>query len=271
MIEPEFADVDAIRAGLAGNPVWSRIDWVRETGSTNADLADAARAGSPGGRVLVTEHQTAGRGRFARRWETPLGTSIGCSVLLRTARPASDWGWLSLLAGMAVADAIEAATGLDREASASARVQLKWPNDVLIDGRKVCGILAERVEPSSPGELPAAIVGMGINIAMSDDELPVPTATSLRVAGLPERTDDLLIALLHRFGVLFGEWERFGDVRDAYRRRCASIGRELRVMESPDSVLFGRGVDVDAAGRLVVRLADGTERAFAAGDVHHLR
>lgn len=259
------ADVERIRAQLASTPAWTRVDWVPETGSTNADLAAAAHDGAPSGRVLITEHQTAGRGRFARRWETPRGTSLGMSVLVRSPRPASDWGWLSLLTGVAVADGIERATG-----AAPGRVQLKWPNDVLIDARKVCGILSERVE-GSHGLPAAAIIGMGLNVSMADDQLPVPTATSLRLAGLSDDKDAVVVAILVRLAELLRQWERHGDVRDSYARRCASIGRDLRVMESPDSVLVGRGVDVDDEGRLVVQLTNGTRRAFAAGDVHHLR
>lgn len=265
MTEPVFAHIEPIRESLASSPTWTRLDWVQQTGSTNADLATAAHEGAASGRVLIAEHQTAGRGRFARRWETPMGTSLGMSVLVRSARPASDWGWLSLLTGIAVADGIERATG-----AAPGRVQLKWPNDVLIDNRKVCGILCERVE-GGPGLPAAAIIGMGLNVSMADHELPVPTATSLRLAGLPDDKDAVVVAILSRLGDLLRQWERHGDVRDAYVRRCASIGRDLRVMESADSVLPGRGVDVDEHGGLVVQLTDGTRRAFAAGDVHHLR
>lgn len=258
-------DIERVRAALAGVAAWTQVDRVPETGSTNADLAAAAHAGAPGGRVLVTEHQTAGRGRFARRWETPRGTSIGMSVLVRSARPVSDWGWLSLLTGVAVADGIERATG-----ATPGRVQLKWPNDVLLDGRKVCGILSERVEGVA-GLPAAAIIGMGLNISMADHELPVATATSLLLAGLPTDRDAVIVEILRRLAELLRQWERHGDVRDSYARRCASIGRDLRVMESPESVLMGRGVDVDDQGRLVVQLTDGTRRRFAAGDVHHLR
>ncbi|HEX2857516.1 MAG TPA: biotin--[acetyl-CoA-carboxylase] ligase [Propionibacteriaceae bacterium] len=260
---PAPADERAIRAGLSGVPLWTAVRCVRETGSTNADLAAAARAGAASGAVLLGEHQTAGRGRFDRRWETPLGTSIAVSVSLAPRRPVPQWGWLSLLAGVAVRGGILDATGAD-----DARVHLKWPNDVLIDGRKVCGILSEAVETASGWQ---AIVGMGINIALTEHELPVDNATSLRIAGLPENKDALVVATLTRLADLVSDWEAGRDVRERYVRECASVGRRVRIVESPQSVREGLGLDVDTDGRLVVRLDDGSRRAFAAGDVHHLR
>ena len=260
---PAFADERAIRAGLAGVPLWTSVRCIRETGSTNADLVAAARAGAVPGAVLLSEHQTAGRGRFDRRWESPLGSSIAVSVALAPGRPMHDWGWLSLLAGLAVRTGLLEATGAD-----AARLELKWPNDVLIDGRKVCGILAEAVDTPSG---PQAVIGMGINVALADGDLPVPTATSLRIAGLPEDKDALVVATLTRLADLVADWRDGRDVRRVYARYCASIGRRVRVLESVQVVHEGQGVDVDADGRLVVRLDNGVRRAFAAGEVHHLR
>ena len=260
---PAFADERAIRTGLSGVPRWTSVRCIRETGSTNADLAEAARQGAASGAVLLSEHQTAGRGRFDRRWETPLGTSIAVSVSLEPRRPVSEWGWLSLLAGVAVRGGVLEATGAD-----PARVELKWPNDVLIDGRKVCGILSEVVETASGRQ---AVVGMGINIALTEHELPVSNATSLRIAGLPENKDALVVATLTRLADLVADWEQGRDVRGAYARECASVGRRVRIVESAQLTREGVGLDVDTAGRLVVRLDDGSRRPFAAGDVHHLR
>lgn len=132
---------------------WSQVSVVDATGSTNADLAAAARDGAPSGTVLVAEHQRSGRGRFTRSWEAPPGAAIAISVLLRPSLtiPLERWTWLPLLAGLAVADALVQVAGVP--------ARLKWPNDVLIEDRKVCGILVERV-----GD--AAVIGMGINTAL---------------------------------------------------------------------------------------------------------
>lgn len=270
--EPSAVNIDAdqIRQRVR-SPLWRDISAVPETGSTNADLAAEARTGVESGRVLISESQTAGRGRFDRKWETPAGAAIGMSVLLRPTQAMPAWGWLSLVAGMAVAQGIRDATGV-----APHRVQLKWPNDVLIDGLKVCGILAERVESSDAALRPAAVIGMGINIALTHDQLPVPNATSLRLSGLSEDANSLVVAVLDRLATWYAEWDAEGQLRAEYRDQCASIGKRLRVHESvvpgqPGASVEGVGIDVDAQGRLVVRLDNGSTRSFWAGDVHHLR
>ncbi|MGO4956010.1 biotin--[acetyl-CoA-carboxylase] ligase [Luteococcus sp. Sow4_B9] len=259
----EPLDLDRLRELLGHTPLWSDIRWVPSTGSTNADLAALARTSELSGVVLVSEEQTAGRGRFERRWETPAGAALAYSLLLRPERPALDWGWLSLLAGMSVATGVERATG-----AAPGRVELKWPNDVLVDGRKLCGILSERVE-TAPGRA-AAVVGVGINVSLSADELPVPTATSLALAGLAQDKAAVLAEILREFARLFELWERDGQVHDEYEARCASVGAPLRVILDEQTTVLGIGHSVDEWGRLVVRTEQGLQ-AFSAGDVFHLR
>lgn len=248
---------------LGENSSW-RVRWLPATGSTNADLAELAKAGEPAGLVLVADHQDAGRGRFERAWVSPPGSSVSVSALLRPARPALAWGWLSLLVGLAVADGIRSLGG-------GARVGLKWPNDVLVDGRKICGILSERVV-TSLGD--AAICGWGINVSMAQDELPVPHATSLSLAGLPTDKPALLAAVLGRLDELAGRWDAGADLRAEYAAGCATIGREVRVHldeQSPDGPsVSGRAVGVGPNGELAVEI-DGARQLFAAGDVVHLR
>lgn len=239
--------------------MWGPIDVVATTGSTNADLSAAARDGAPGGRVLVAGEQTAGRGRLARTWVSPAGASVSMSVLLEPAQDWSRWGWLSLLAGLAVSSSLEAL------APDGVRVALKWPNDVLVDGGKVCGILSERVE-STAG--PRAVVGIGINLTLTRDQLPVPTATSLALAGFDTTATDVVAGVLREFERYYRIWEAEGTLRDDYVARCASIGTPLTISVAgePPRPGLGRGVDVD--GRLEVETAAGLER-FAVGDVVH--
>ena len=261
---PASAPLDPARleALLARDPLWQKVEWVATTGSTNADLAARSRSGAEAGVVRISEEQTAGRGRFERRWESPAGASIACSLLLRPSQPPLAWGWLSLLTGMAVATGVERATG-----ARPGRVQLKWPNDVLLDGRKICGILSERVE--SPHGA-AAVVGFGINVSLDADQIPVPTGTSLRLAGLSEDKTVLMAEVLAEFSRLYRIWERDGEVHDEYQRRCASVGAPLRVMVDEHTPVLGTGDSVDEYGRLVVRTPQGLQ-AFSAGDVFHLR
>ena len=211
--------------------------------------------------MRISDEQTRGRGRLARTWMSPAGASISMSVLLKPSHGPEAWGWLSLLAGMAIAEALE------ELAPDGVAVELKWPNDVLIDGRKVCGILSERIEQPDGAR---AVVGMGINLALTAEQLPVPNATSLLLAGFDVRPVEVVAGVLTHFERLYRRWQYDADVRVEYRRRCASIGTELRIVTSETETVPGRGVGVDRFGRLLVDVA-GRERAFAVGDVIHAR
>lgn len=237
--------------------VWTQVQTVATTGSTNADLAAAARAGAGSGQVLVADHQSAGRGRFTRVWEAPAGTSLAISAMLRppAAVPPARWLWLPLLAGLAVADGIGVATGVVAE--------LKWPNDVLIGGRKVCGILSERVGP-------AVIIGMGINTTLSAAQLPVATATSLAIAGADVDAAAVAAGVLDALGEWYLRWLGGLDLRADYSARCTSVGRAVRVHLSAAGAVDGEATGVDTNGRLLVKVG-GRLLPFAAGDVEHLR
>ncbi|MDO5068028.1 MAG: biotin--[acetyl-CoA-carboxylase] ligase [Propionibacteriaceae bacterium] len=241
--------------------LWREIEYVATTGSTNADLVARARAGAQEGEVLVAWEQTAGRGRLDRSWVSPPGASVAMSMLLVPQQPFERWGWLSLLAGMAVREALE------EIAPRAGRVQLKWPNDVLIDGRKVCGILSERVEHPDGAR---AVVGLGINIAMNEAELPVDTATSLRIAGFPEERREVVAGVLAHFETFYRRWQASGDVREEYRRLCSSVGAELRIVVDRGCSIPGIGHDIDQHGRIVVATDQGL-KSFAVGDVIHAR
>ena len=257
-LQPEVLTASLVRDG----GLWRRVDVVERTASTNTDLAVRARAGAGEGEVLVAESQTAGRGRLDRSFTMPERSGVIVSVVLRPppSVPTSRWVWLPLLAGLAV-EATARECGLE--------AGLKWPNDVLVDGRKLCGILLERVE-SVAG--PAAVVGIGLNVTLTEAELPVPTATSMRLAGA-DQTDRTVVLriLLRALERLYLAWVRSdGDpaagVADSYRRRCLTLGSSVRV-ELPDGTsLTGTASDVDENGCLVV---DG--RALSSGDVTHVR
>lgn len=258
------ADEERIARLLDPGSPW-RPRCVARSSSTNAELANAARAGEPAGAVLIADYQDAGRGRFERAWVAPPGTNLAISALLRPTRPTFDWGWLSLLVGLAVADGI-------RRLGGGARVTLKWPNDVLLDGRKLCGILSEMVVTDQG---PAAVCGWGVNVSMDAAELPVPHATSLALAGLPTDKSALVAAMLNRLADLEARWDRGEDLRPDYLAGCSTIGREVRVHldeQSPQGPsVTGRAVGVGPGGELLVDLGDGAATPFAAGDVVHLR
>jgi len=239
------------------------VEVVDEAGSTNALVADRGRAGAGQGLVIVAEHQTAGRGRLDRSWETPARAALTFSVLLRPTAPTQSWPWLPLLAGYAVAKALRG-TGFD--------ASVKWPNDVLLGDRKVAGILVERVETPTG---PAAVIGVGLNVGMTADELPVPEATSLALAGgAPDRTE-LLGLVLDTLWDAYVAWQEGGEeaatrLAASYAAVCSTVGRDVAVALPGGQSLTGRAVGIDASGRLLV--SSGGERvAVGAGDVVHVR
>jgi BirA family transcriptional regulator, biotin operon repressor / biotin---[acetyl-CoA-carboxylase] ligase len=237
-----------------------RIEVVDRSASTNADVAERFRSGEDEGLVLAAEHQTDGRGRMGREWVTPARSSLTVSFLLvPEGVPPERWPWLPLLTGVAAAAAVRRVTGV--------QVALKWPNDVLAEDHKLGGILLERVERDGSA---AAVVGIGINCHQAQEELPVPEATSLAiVTGGPVDRSALLAALVEELGNRYDEWASGADLRPAYLELCTTPGQQVKVAV-PGGEVTGEAVDVDEAGRLVVRTADGDEH-LGAGDVVHVR
>ncbi len=229
-----------------------RLEVLEEAGSTNAELADRAAAGSLGDfSVLLTTNQTAGRGRLGRTWTAPPGASLAVSIFL--AGEAS--GWIPLLAGLAMQRSVASIV--------PGAVALKWPNDVQVEGLKVAGLLAELV----PG---GVVLGAGLNLTMTADQLPTSVSTSLTLQGADPV--DLLDRALA--GYLQGLRELRGmdaaALRIAVTAACSTLGRAVRVELPGGAQLRGTAVRLDEDGRLIVRTEAG-ERAVAAGDVEHVR
>lgn len=249
------------RALVVEGGLWRELRVVARTGSTNADVLAAARAGARQGLVVIAEEQTSGRGRLGRTWSAPPRSALTFSVLLRppphVAR--ARWAWLPLLTGLAVVDALGGVCEVD--------AQLKWPNDVLVDGRKLAGVLAEATAD-------AVVVGVGLNVSLRTDELPVPTATSLALAGAATvDRDTVLRAALRALQRRYLQWcdsAGAGDLPTDYRSVCVTIGGQVRVELPGDRVVNGLAVSVDDDGQLVVRGDDGEVIAVAAGDVVHV-
>ncbi|MGH3869635.1 MAG: biotin--[acetyl-CoA-carboxylase] ligase [Pseudonocardiaceae bacterium] len=258
---------DALRrALLAPRGPYHALDIVGTVPSTNTALVAAARAGAPDRTVLVAEHQSAGRGRAARGWVAPARSGLALSVLLRpTEVPQARWSWLPLLVGVALGRTVSTVGELP--------AVLKWPNDLLLGShrRKAAGILAE-VVPAGP----AVVVGIGLNVTLRPDELPVPGATSLAIeaAACTDR-DPLLRALLLALDAELRQWcAHAGDplasgLREAYQQRCATLGEQVRVELPGQPEITGTAVEIDTEGRLVV-LSGGQRRALSVGDVTHV-
>ncbi|GHC49551.1 biotin--[acetyl-CoA-carboxylase] ligase [Streptomyces flavofungini] len=259
------------RALVREGGLWTSLDVVAATGSTNTDLA--ARADElPEGAVLVAEEQSAGRGRLDRRWSAPPRSGLFFSVLLKPDDvPVERWGWLPLLTGVAVAAGIARTAGVD--------TALKWPNDLLIkvDGaeRKAGGILAERAGSVGGGGI---VVGIGVNVTLRADELPVPGAGSLALAGaVGTDRDPILRSVLRELERWYREWRAAkGDpsltrLQEAYAAGCATLGRRVRAELPGGRDVTGEAVAVDGDGRLVLATEDGVREPVGAGDVVHLR
>ncbi|OEJ33452.1 biotin--[acetyl-CoA-carboxylase] ligase [Streptomyces subrutilus] len=256
------------RALVTGDGLWTSLEVVAATGSTNTDLAARAE-GLPEGAVLVAEEQTAGRGRLDRSWVAPARSGLFFSVLLKpgAAVPQERWGWLTLLAGVATATGLSRAAGVD--------TGLKWPNDLLVtvDGeeRKTGGILAERVADG-------VVIGIGLNVTLTEGELPVPAAGSLALAkATVTDRDPLLRAVLRSLEQWYGNWRAAGGdpassgLQETYAAGCATLGRHVRAELPGGRTLTGTAEAVDADGRLVIRTAADEHEAVGAGDVVHLR
>jgi BirA family biotin operon repressor/biotin-[acetyl-CoA-carboxylase] ligase len=264
-MSPEHPPRPPLDGGRLADAGRFTVEVVAAAPSTNALVAARAREGAPEGLVVVTEHQTAGRGRLDRTWQTPPRAALTFSVLLRPRVSAGRWPWLPLLTGHALARVLGRAL-----AGTGATAGVKWPNDVLVDDAKVSGILVERVETPHG---PAAVVGIGLNVTTTADELPVATATSLALAGLsePDRTG-LLLDVLAVLGEEYDAWQAGGGeaLRAAYTAASVTVGRTVRVELPSGETLTGPATGIDPGGRLLVRGPRG-QQAVGAGDVVHVR
>ena len=263
--DPSRAPLDgrSLAAALTGGShLWRSLEVVPEIGSTNAALLAAAAEDAPEGTVLAAEHQVTGRGRLDRVWTSPPGAGVTVSFLLRPDVPGARRGWLPLLTGVALAEAVGEVPGV--------RASLKWPNDLLAaGGAKLAGILAE----VGSG---AVVVGVGLNVSTRADELP-DTGTSLALeAGRPVDRAAVLLQFLRTFERRYLGWaQALGDpvssglARD-YLAWCSTVGAGVVVTLPDGSTLEGVAESVDWDGRLVVRTPQGTVE-LASGDVRHVR
>jgi BirA family transcriptional regulator, biotin operon repressor / biotin---[acetyl-CoA-carboxylase] ligase len=261
----------------------AQLTVVETTGSTNADLLRAVTVDPkawPDLAVLTAEHQTAARGRLDRAWEAPARSSVLVSLVLRPVNadgrplPTQTYSWLSLLAAVALRDALDETAGIPAE--------LKWPNDVLVRGGKIAGILAQ-LGPLGDGSVPPVILGTGLNVTLTEDELPVPTATSVQLqgAGTVDRTA-LLKSYLSRFCTLYRSFcNADGDataglaggpsLHKRVETAMVTLGQQVRAQLPGDHEIIGHASRLDDSGSLLVVDASAHEHVVTAGDVVHLR
>lgn len=258
-------DQAALRAALVGpeGPL-RHLDVVEDTGSTNADLLARHGAGVDiTGTALLAEHQSAGRGRNGRSWSAPPRSQLALSVGVDASGvPPAAWGWLPLLTGVALVDAIRHTTGI--------AAGVKWPNDVLVGTGKLAGILAEVAAPD-----PVIVVGLGLNVTLTPDEAPDPRATSLQMLGATARDrKQLAVAILRELSTRIRSWQQANGPDAAlvedYRRASSTLGSRVRAILPGDRDIIGTATHVDELGRLLID-TDTEVVTVSAGDITHLR
>ncbi len=238
-------------------------------GSTSAEALERARAGDPGRLWVVAREQTAGHGRRGRPWQTARG-NLAASLLLTVPAGQPKSATLGFAAGLALADAISACApdialkmALDDAAGPVGRLRLKWPNDVLVDGAKVAGILLEAVSGAG------VVVGVGVNVERAPEGVPYP-ATSLAACGTKVTSEELFMALSAAWVEQEQLWDcgrGFPVIRQNWLSHAAGLGSPIAVSVGGET-FRGAFETIDEEGRLVVRAADGSARSIAAGDVH---
>lgn len=261
---PDRLSAGVLSAALAGRTVGREIVCMETVDSTNEEVKRRALAGAPDGLVVLSECQTGGKGRRGRVFQSPAGQGIYFSVLLRPDCPLDRLFSLTAWAAVAVCDGIEAATGL--------RPGIKWTNDIIADGRKLCGILTELGLEGESGAVSYVVAGIGINISQRPEDFPPelrPVAASLaQVLDCPPRRNDLAAAVLSALDDMYAAFPgRREDYLARYRADCLTLGRPCRLLRADGTEEEVFAEDVDDTFALVVRRADGSRITVSAGDV----
>jgi BirA family transcriptional regulator, biotin operon repressor / biotin---[acetyl-CoA-carboxylase] ligase len=260
---PDILSVDEVREKLSAARIGRQLACLPETVSTNADAFRLAEAGAEEGTTVIADAQSNGKGRRGRVWSSPAGVNLYCSVVLRPAIMPHEAPQLTFLSAVAVARAIEQTTELKPE--------IKWPNDVLIDGRKVAGLLNE-MSAETDG-INFVILGIGINLNMTQAQFPAdlrsPATSLLLEQGLPVNRAQFAARMLGELDRLYTGFllHGFGPVRDEWQQRCNANGREVVVSEAGLETVRGMFHGIDADGALLVRFPDGMVERILNGDV----
>lgn len=260
---PDILSVEEVREKLSTTRIGRQLVCLPETASTNADAFRLAEQGAEEGTVVIADAQSGGKGRRGRVWSSPPGVNLYCSIVLRPAIMPHEAPQLTFLSAVAVARAIEGTTALKPE--------IKWPNDVLINGRKVAGLLNE-MSAETDG-INFVILGIGVNLNMTAAQFPAdvrtPATSLLLEHGRPVNRVQFAAAMLGELDRLYSDFLRqgFGPVRDEWQQRCNAKGREVVVSEAGVDTVRGTFHGIDGDGALLLRFPDGMVERILSGDV----
>ena len=260
---PDIFNIEEIAAQLNTAVMGRYLICLDETASTNANAFRLAEEGAAEGTVVIADAQSGGKGRLGRVWSSPPGVNLYCSIVLRPSVKPYEAPQLTFLSAVAVARSIEQVTGLKPE--------IKWPNDVLIGGKKVAGLLNE-MSAETDG-INFVILGIGVNLNMSTGQFPPDLrspATSLLIeAGHPVGRVRFVTQLLSELDMLYTQFLTHGflQVREEWQQRCNAHGREVVVSNGGADVVKGMFGGIDGDGAMLVRLADGSVERILSGDV----
>lgn len=260
---PELCDADEISAELKGLVIGCRLDFLKQTLSTNSDAFRVAEEGAPEGTVVVSDAQSGGKGRRGRSWSSPPGVNLYCSVVLRPPIMPHQAPQLTFLSAVAVARAIEQTTGLTPE--------IKWPNDVLIGVRKVAGLLNE-MSAETDG-INFIVLGIGVNLNMTAEQFPddlrYPATSLLLESGVRTVRSRFTATMLNELDQLYADFLLcgFGPVREEWQKRCNANGHRVLVSEAGVEQASGLFAGIDSDGALLLRSDNGNIERILNGDV----
>jgi len=257
---------ESLKKNLAGKLIGHKLYYYPQTGSTNDEAYRLGAEGLPEGTVVVAESQTKGKGRMERVWHSPAGSNIYTSLILRPPlRPAAA-PQISLVAGVAVAELLEQ--------YCPGRVELKWPNDVLIQGKKICGILAQM--KTAGEDIDFVVVGIGINVNIGQSQFPaeiLKTATSLSIeTGREIARQDLIISLYENFAKWYIKLLQngFATIKEKWLNMAPMIGQTVQILFQ-NEIVVGKALDLADDGSLIILTADNKKLKISAGDATILK
>lgn len=258
---PDLVTGEEIRSVLQTKTFGGKIYDYREVDSTNVVAKRKAREGAPEGTVVIADSQTGGKGRLGKVWDSPGGTGVWMSVVVRPEIPPQDVSGITLVAGLAICEAIREVTSLP--------AYIKWPNDIVVNGKKVCGILTEM--SAEIDRVNYVIIGMGINVNTTDfpEELQ-KIGTSLNIeSGKNYKRKDIVAQILIFFETYYDKYKQeksLEGILEAYKKLCITLKNDVQVINRDDAY-WARPLDIDKAGSLIVEREDGSKETITSGEV----